>query len=682
MRLRKPLASAATLMLGLAMTSLIPLGSTADASSAAAAGHGGTVVQGPAAECADLVGLTIRASQIGTPDMAREDAQVTSAELVEASDAVTTPDGTATSPGSTSSVETPAKPQFCQVTGSIAASTEGAEPIGFQVNLPTEWNGAAAQFGGGGFNGALRDATGYISFDTNAGDVVTPLMRGYATVSTDSGHLTTESPRADSTDPVERADATFDFALNDEMFRNFARDAYPKVKDVGDVVVESYYEKGADSWLWFGGSEGGREGLLMAQEFPEEFDGIVVRNPVIGWTGLFSNFINTLHAVERNDKAGAFTEADIDLLARTSSSACDADDGITDGVLSDYGGCQDEVKHAVDNLECEGGARPGTCLTAAQLRVVDAVYEDLDLGYTLPSGMDSYPGFFFGGESWSLADKVGNDPSIDYGDQGYANYLNYGAGAAKFVFAQDPDTDPLQVEPRQMKQRFSQVSRLMDTVDPDLSAFRDHGGKLIVLECTNDYAQSAAMGMRYYDSVREELGEAAVDDFFKLYVSPGTDHGCGGSIDPTALDENGVTDSGLTTSTGTRHGVPRNVDWVSLIEAWVDDAQNPGDSIVASANDPATPFAALATKPICAYPNYPRYTGGEPASASSYSCVGTNPSADPESPELPEVPESVQTDGLAAQDTSTGGAVAVATLLSSGVAFAVMIFARTRARRE
>lgn len=178
------------------------------------------------------------------------------------------------------------------------------------------------------------------------------------------------------------------------------------------------------------------------------------------------------------------------------------------------------------------------------------MYEPYHLGCTFPSGLSSYPGFFFGGEEWSLKDKIGNDPSIAYGETGYPNYLYYGAGAAKFVFAQDPDVDPLTVDPEQMQDRLSQIQRDMDTVEPGLSAFRNHGGKLIVLECTNDYAQSARTGMDYHDSVTATMGP--VDDFFKLYVSPGTDHRCGGSIDPSTLDEVGLTPGGGRPTPGPR----------------------------------------------------------------------------------------------------------------------------------
>ena len=142
----------------------------------------------PEAACGAMHGATIRAAEIGTAEMLRSPATVTSAVYQSATDAVLTPDSApVNNAGNSTAVVTPAKPAFCQLTGSIAPVTEGAQPIGFQINLPTEWNGSSVQFGGGGFNGRLIDATGYLPIMTNAGDVVTPLMRGYLTVSTTRG---------------------------------------------------------------------------------------------------------------------------------------------------------------------------------------------------------------------------------------------------------------------------------------------------------------------------------------------------------------------------------------------------------------------------------------------------------------------------------------------------------------
>lgn len=576
----------------------------------------------PAMACSSLQGFLIKANKIGTVDMQTGDATVTVAQFRPAAGAVTTPDGSpAPGSGVGSSVITPATPDFCQVTGEIAAVNAGAQPIGFQVNLPVDWNGNSAQFGGGGFNGVLRDATGYISIDTNNGDVVTPLMRGYLTVSTDSGHLTAKSPRAASTDPVEKAGATFDFALNEEMWRNFSTDAYKKVHDVGQEIAKAHYGKKPKEIFWFGGSEGGREGLLMAQRFPEDIDNIFVRVPVIGWTGLFNQFIETVQAVEGNDGAGAFTPADIDLLATISAEACDGQDGIADGVLSDWAGCQEVVMAAVEAKVVEEGAVAGESFSPAQFETIRTIFAPTDPGFDLASGMGQYPGFFFGGEANSLQDKVGNDPSLRFGDPGYANYKNYGVGAAKYVFAQDPDLGVVNdYDPANYRERIQQVSRDMDAVDPDLSAFQRHGGKLVILECTADYAQSAAMGMKYYDSVVETMGQDRVDKFMRLYAMPGTDHGCDSVIDPAALAEDGTTTYDAPTSAGTANGVPHNTDWVTVMEDWALRGNAPGKSVTATTNNPAAPFEVLASKPICHYPLHAEYTDGDPAQEKGYRC--------------------------------------------------------------
>ncbi|KAB2343626.1 tannase/feruloyl esterase family alpha/beta hydrolase [Actinomadura rudentiformis] len=611
------------LAVAISVTSAMAAPAVADPAGAVSRNGVHTVtVADPQVACAAMRGATIPANKIGTPGMLRADATVTSAVHHAASDAVLTAGRQPVrNAGNSSAVVTPAKPAFCRLTGNIAPVTKGAQPIGFEVNLPTEWNGSSTQFGGGGFNGRLTDATGYISIDANAGDVLTPLMRGYMTVGTDSGHLITASPRYNSPDPVERAGATFDFALNAEMFGNFATDAYKKVHDVAEEIAKDYYGERPRKRLWVGGSEGGREGLLMAQRFPGDIDGVFVRVPVIGWTGLFGNFIATLQAVERNGKAGGFTTADINLLGRMSAHACDSRDGIADAVLSDYRGCQNKILKAVRTLKCTGAPQPGSCLTAAQLDVVDTVFTRLDLGFTLPSGLDHYPGFLFGGEPWSLATKVGDNPSLSYGDTGYPRYAEYGVGAAKFVFSRNPGLDVVNHFDRaEHRHRMAQVSAMMDTLNPDLSAFNRRGGKLIVLECTADYARSAAMGMEYYDSVVSTMGRATTGTFMRLYVSPGTDHGCGGTIDPATLDADGTTPYGVGTSAGTVNAVPRNVDWFSVLENWALKGRAPGVSVTATANHYAPPFQMLAAKPICAYPLYPRYTGGNAASANSYSC--------------------------------------------------------------
>jgi hypothetical protein len=166
----------------------------------------------------------------------------------------------------------PATPTFCRVLGHIEPNDPKAPPIRFQVNLPLQWNVRSVQYGAGGFNGALITGVGLppaAPFDGPS-----PLARGFVTYGTDSGH---------ESKPGEPSQL---FAANDEAFVNFAHVAYKKVHDAAVVLIERAYGIKPEKMYYMGSSEGGREGLTMAQRYPDDFDGIFARVPVINWTGL------------------------------------------------------------------------------------------------------------------------------------------------------------------------------------------------------------------------------------------------------------------------------------------------------------------------------------------------------------------------------------------------------------
>ena len=166
----------------------------------------------------------------------------------------------------------PANPAFCEVLGRIELISPNTPPIRFELNLPVEWNGRALQYGGGGFNGVVITGLGLppaMPFDAPS-----PLARGFATYGTDSGH---------ESEPGEPPQA---FALNDEAFRNFAYAAYKKVHDAARTLIERAYGRAPEKTYFMGSSEGGREALTVAERYPEDFDGILARVPVINWTGL------------------------------------------------------------------------------------------------------------------------------------------------------------------------------------------------------------------------------------------------------------------------------------------------------------------------------------------------------------------------------------------------------------
>lgn len=523
--------------------------------------------------CPGLSGATVAAGRIGLPS---GDATIDSATLVAAAGEL---------------------PTYCDVRGRIAARSAGADAIRFQLGLPTTWNQKALMYGGGGFNGVLIDTTGALR-DAPAG-MARPLAQGYATISTDSGH---DAATYNATDPGK-------FALNDEMFENFAHASYKKVKDVAHVLIDRFYLRTPARQYYFGGSEGGREGLMLAQRYPKDFDGIVSVVPVIHWTGLFNGFIGW---TKPQFGGGALNAAEIRTVADAVNTACDALDGLADGVVSNYLACP--AHFSLDSLRCAGGADTGdTCLADPQLATLKAAYGPTVLPFALANGLTTYPGRLFGGEIQPGSDGIGRwvtngrVPQVPTPAADDARGVNYGGSYARYVIARDATFDVRNFDPASFQARIQAVSELMDATDPDLSAFLRRGGKLILRENTGDMAQSPVAGMQYYDSVVARLGQAEVDKFIRLYVSPASNH------------------SGTAASLTTGQAVPTTADLLAELDRWVTTGTAPADALTQVRNAAAAPYTTLASRPLCRYPNYPQYVGGDTTLAASYRCTVSAP---------------------------------------------------------
>jgi feruloyl esterase len=479
---------------------------------------------------------------------------------------------------------TPAHPAFCKVLGHIEPTDPKAPLIRFEVNLPVEWNGRSLQYGGGGFNGVL--VTGLGLPPAYPYDRPSPLARGFVTYGTDSGHeaKTDEPPQV--------------FALNDEAFENFAHKAYKKVRDVAVVLVLRAYGKRPEKMYFMGSSEGGREALTMAQRYPEDFDGIFARVPVINWVGL-------QHAGAR---AGLVTMGDgwirpaqVKLIADAVLRTCDKADGSDDLLIADPVGCK--AKFRPETLRCVEGQNGDQCITDAQITAIKTLYSTYKFSFPLANGVDDYPGWGVSGEnnpsfgptggwvSWWLGKTAPAQPPI--ASNGIA--WIYGAGGIQYVFARDPTLDVTKYRPEDHKERVLEVSQLMDSTNPDLSRFRAHGGKLIILEHMADYAQSPYAGIRYFENVQRMLGKAETEDFARLYTAPGVDH--------------------------VGSGAPANVDMLSVLVDWEEKGQAPGDLEVIEQKVEAPSFATVRALPLCRWPAWPHHSSGPISASSSFSCT-------------------------------------------------------------
>jgi Tannase and feruloyl esterase len=524
-----------------------------------------------AAPCAALAGRSIEPALIGVPSGPARIASATT-ERLPASPAVAEP-----------------SLAYCKVLGEIAPLDVAAPPIRFEVNLPEQWNGKAVQYGGGGFNGVL--ITGLDPLRDARLDTPVPVARGFATWGTDSGHDNAKLPEIQA------------FGLNAEALENYAFASYKKVHDVAVEIARMRFGNAPRRTYYYGGSEGGREGLTMAQRFPADFDGIVSAVPAINFTGLMAAGVRNGIALMGD---GWLSPAKVKTLHKAVLDACDASDGLSDGIVSRYAACR--AAFDPKKLRCPDGRDGDNCLTNAQIAAVETIHSPYMFSFPLANGVTSFPPYNYGGEdqpgsmlAWMTGTKAPAYPLASPDEQGRIWY--FGSGFVRYFIAGDPNFDPRKFRPEDFRARIEYISALMDSTDPDLSRFAARSGKLILKENMSDYSISPFNGVAYYKNVVEKLGQASVDSFMRFYVTPGASHAGTGvsSLDGTAL--------------------PRGVDLLDAIDGWADRGIPPG-ALVQVAQDERPPFAVTALRPMCRYPEWPRYMGAPPNDATSFSCVG------------------------------------------------------------
>jgi hypothetical protein len=530
----------------------------------------------PALAC-DALKAPIAANKIGLP-----------------SSGVTIDSATFTAPVAASVVEraatpaatiNPALPEMCRVIGRILPVDPSAPPILFQVNLPTQWNGKSLQFGGGGFNGVLVNALQHPPAMPYGS--LGPIARGYVTVGTDSGHQ--NAPNV----PIQA------FASNQEAFVNFAHASYKKVRDVTMLLIEARYGQKSSKHYFMGSSEGGREALTMAQRYPNDFNGVFARVPVINWTALQHAYLPPNLAMMA---PGAWlSPSHVGALGTFVNALCDADDGVADGIVGNSAACAE--KFDVAGLRCSAGQLPDTCLNDAQIRAVKLHHVPYRFDFPLANGVRAYPGRPLGGEatmgsgpvggwiSWMTGDEPPTQPATAKNSRGWG----FGSGMIAHFIARDPNFDLRNYNPNNFRTRVEEVSALMDSTNPDLSEFRARGGKVIILEYMADYAQSPFAGIEYFESVKKKMGAERVSEFMRLYTAPGVDH--------------------------VGNGAPGNVDMLAVLEDWVERDKVPGLLTVIEQPNVA-PFGAKRSRPLCEWPSTPRYNGKENSNvATNFTCV-------------------------------------------------------------
>ena len=470
---------------------------------------------------------------------------------------------------------------YCRVEGVIQSVDAKAQAVHFRVNLPAQWNEKALQLGGGGYDGMLVDGL-HVSF-AGAQDVH-PVASGYATFGSDSGHQS-----QGFMDPLPGA-----FALNAEELENFGGAQLKKTHDVALGLIQHYYGAAPRRMYFYGNSQGGHEGLIAAQRWPNDYDGVVSIHPAYDFVPLQLGGLHMGQVLYRSPRAW-LSPVKVHLIANTVLQACDSLDGLADGVIGNVAGCRGAFR--LDALRCEGGKDTGNgCLSDEQIQTARAFDAPSTFGVTLQGDVSSFArwplltGAFTGPPSFF---GLGMTPTPASPPAPTDAFLLFMADQmVRYMALQDPSFNSLRFEPAQHVAELQRLSKLIDASDANLDKFRAHGGKLLLLHGTVDMAIAPENTVAYYDRLLKRYGAGPLRTFTRFYMVPGFGHGDG----PFQMHWDGLT----------------------AIDQWAAAGKEPLNQVV---TDGAKATAGRA-RPLCEYPAWPRYVGsGDANTATSFKCV-------------------------------------------------------------
>jgi feruloyl esterase len=439
----------------------------------------------------------------------------------------------------------------CRVTGQILPE------IRFEVTLPGNWNKRFLMLGNGGYAGSL-DLRG---LQNGAG-------MGYATAATDTGHDAAVEPSGT-------------FAQNRQKLYDYAFRSLHTTAEAAKRIVVAYYGTAPSKSFFQGCSTGGRQGLILAQRFPADFDGIVAGAPVLNFTGTMLRFLATMRALAK----APVPYAKLALIASRVYEKCDARDGVKDGIIDDPRRC--DFSPARDLPRCSAADQPD-CFTAAQIGALEKIY-----GPVLSEGRIVAPGWPVGVEATGPSGRSGWDQWIVRETPGPTISAGFAESFFKYLAfpAKDPAGDAAAFDFDRDAKRLAWIHSILDATDPDLSAFRSRRGKLIMSFGWADQALNPLEAVNYYETVQKTMGPG-VPDFFRFFLVPGMFH-CGGGPGCSTFDMLGP-----------------------LVE-WVEHAKAP-DRVLSSKIEGGK---TVRTRPLCPYPQAAKYKGtGSTDDAANFVC--------------------------------------------------------------
>ncbi len=452
-------------------------------------------------------------------------------------------------------------PEYCRVDGH--ASSQGNE-VNFRLGLPAAWNGKFLFIGVGGLGGSI-------------GSLDNGLSRGYASASTDTGHV--------STDPT--------WGSNRAKEIDYGHRGTHVTAVATKALTAAYFSRQPQHAYFEGCSNGGRQAMMEVQRYPADFDGIIAGDPATGTPMQVGRAIISQHLLASPENY--LTPEKVEMLSKATLEACDATDGLKDGLISNPHLCHFKP----ETLKCAGADGPD-CLTAGQVDTVKMIYA----GLKLPSGEMYTMGFPVGHEggatgwqAWitgrtqatlqpdgTLAFKAQPPTGFDISEQNM-----------RFLALDDddPSFSWRTVRFPQDLPRLKTMSEILSPLDPDLKPYKNRNGKLLIYHGASDPAISAYGAIDYYEKMTKAVGgQKEAEAFSRLYIVPGMHHCRSGPG-------------------------PNSFDMLTSLESWVEKGTPPARVIASH----ATNGKVDRTRPLCPYPQVARYTGsGSVDDAANFLC--------------------------------------------------------------
>lgn len=479
-----------------------------------------------------------------------------------------------------------ALPAFCRVVGVIRPTVDSE--IGFELWLPDQWNGRYLQTGNGGFAGLI-----------NYGGLVPGLRNGFAVASTDDGHTGNGASWA-----LGHLEKVIDYGYR----------AVHLMSVIAKEIVNAYYSRRSTYAYFSGCSDGGRESLMEAQRYPDDFDGWVVGAPANDFTGVMTYLLNLSQiAAEMKEP---LAPSQIETISKAELSRCDAADGVADGVIAEPLRCQFDPKE----LLCKK-APDGKCLSRSQVEAVRRIYDDSRDARTHTRLTPGFQG--------ARGDEVGQWP-LWIGpvskESGLSTTLSqmFSDNFWPFMVYDDPKLDVGKLDLLQAyKEGRSRTGAILNSVDPDLSAVRASGKKIIQYHGWADGVISGEYSIAYYEAVEKYLRQDS-RDFYRLFMAPGMEH-CGGGPGPNAFGtpyDPRPFGAGYDSS---REFDPEHHVLAALVR-WVEKGQAPERIVATKFQDDDSGKPVVRTRPLCVYPKVARWTGkGSTDEAKNFVCSTVPP---------------------------------------------------------